>query len=260
MAATARTGRAAPLRYTARTTASTTALTTHGSDVNLQQLRDYIRTQLDMDDEELPNALLDSYLNEAFQRTISMESRWPFLETSWAVAKVPDVATITLPEDCDTTGIDSFLTAAEGNRLVQVGNELAQDRFGGQNGSVPAYYSIHGTHVHLWPQPDIGATISYYIWGHRFPRDWITEGPDTAPDCDVRLHILLAHYAIALVYAMEEDEVLEDTYMKRFQSGWLAAHSAICRPRKHRPLIFNVGIPGASQASNPVIWGPPVGP
>ena len=58
--------------------------------MNLQQLRDYIRVQLDMDEEELPNALLDSYLSEGFLRTISMEVRWPFYEKRWNITRAID--------------------------------------------------------------------------------------------------------------------------------------------------------------------------
>ena len=60
------------------------------------------------------------------------------------------------------------------------------------------------------------------------PTDWIAGGAGAEPDCDIRLHQLLAHYAIALCYAQQEDEVLEDVYMKRWQASY--------RRRPHRDL------------------------
>lgn len=230
--------------------------------MNLQEMRDYCRAQLDVDEEELPNALVDIYLSEAFLRTISMENRWPFYETSWQVSKVPGIEIVNLPDDCDPTGIDMLITEVERLRLMQIGNEMAYDKFGGQAaaGSHPSYYSIHGMHLHLWPNPDVEATINYFVWGHRHPKDWMLDGASAEPDCDKRLHQLLTYYAIALAYAQQEDEVLEDTYMKRWQTSYLAAHSAICNPRHHRPLIFNGGVP-YQPGYNPVVWAnPPVAP
>lgn len=211
--------------------------------MNLQQLRDYIRTQMDMDDEELPNALLDAYLNEGFQRAIALEDRWPFYETTFELAKVPGSADVALPPDCDPPGLLTVYDVNNAIRLMQVSTELALDRFGKQIGSPPTYYSIIGNSLRLWPNPNIDSTYNYAAIGHRKPIDWVAAGPDAEVDADSRLHILLAHYAIALVYAMEEDEVLEGTYMQRFQVGWNAVHGAICEPRHHRPLILNGGTP-----------------
>ena len=231
--------------------------------MNLQELRNYVRTQLDVDEEELPNPLLDSYFSEAFDRTIALESRWPFYEERWSVAYTPAEGAIVLPEDCDPAGIMALVDLATGARLVQISNEAAEDNFvgGQQNGSsVPATYSIYANKVLLWPTPGT-SDRQYHLRGYRLSHDWMAvSGASGEPDCDKRLHILLAHYAIALAYAQQEDEVLEDVYMKRWQNSFAVIHVAICKPRHHRPLVFNVGVPTAVAAANPVIWGPPVGP
>jgi len=229
--------------------------------VNLQQLREYVRVQLDVDEEELPNALLDSYFTEAFLRTISMENRWPFYESRWTVNKVADTATIPLPIDCDAAGIVALIDQTNGYRLMQVGYELAEDNFVGMwsSSSNPMYYSIYGNALTLWPTPPTDFARQFSLRGYRLPQDWVSQGAGSEPDCDVRLHQLLAHYAIALAYAQQEDEVLEDTYMKRWQASYLAAHNAICNPRHHQPLILNGGLP-YTPSYNPVVWGPPVHP
>ena len=229
--------------------------------MNLQSLRDYIRVQLDMDEEELPNALLDSYLSEAFLRTISMENRWPFYESRWDVAKIADTPNVALPPNVDPAGIVSLQDRSNGYRLMQVAMELAEDSFVGMwsTSSNPMYYSLYGSEIVLWPGPPSDLAREYYLRGYRLPADWISQGAGAEPDCDVRLHQLLAHYAIALAYAQQEDEVLEDVYMKRWQASYIAAHHAICQPRHHRPLIMNGGLP-YTPSYNPVVWGPPVAP
>jgi len=230
--------------------------------VNLQQLRDYVRTQLDVDEEELPNPLLDAYFSEGFERTIALEVRWPFYETRWDVAYLPADGTVFMPADCDPAGIMSLMDMATGVRLIQISNEAGEDNFvGGQSAgsSTPASYSLYGREIILWPTPGT-AERHYHLRGYRLSHDWLLGGAGAEPDCDPRLHILLAHYAIALAYAQQEDEVLENVYMTRWQNGFTTAHNAICRPRHHRPLVFNIGVPTATITFNPVVWGPPVAP
>jgi hypothetical protein len=215
--------------------------------VNLQQLRDYIRMQLDMDSEELPNAMLDSYISEAYLRMISMETRWPFFEARWTVDKVAGTPDVTLPTNCDPAGLFSVIDDDKGMRLVQVSNEQAEDNFTQiATTTIPVYYTIWGGVLRLR--------------GYRYPSDWMTIGAGAEVDADVRLHILLAHYAIALCYAQQEDEILEDLYMKRFTAGFAAARQAICNPRHHRPLIYAGGLPLGGTGTQAMTWGPPVHP
>jgi hypothetical protein len=227
--------------------------------VNLQGLRDYIRMQLDMDDEELPNGMLDSYLGEAFIRMMSMENRWPSLEARWTAAQVGTNPDIALPPDCDPAGLFSVIDADSGMRLVQVSNEQAEDNFSQiATTTTPVYYTIWGGVLRLRPDPGVDRQLQ--LRGYRYPREWISEGAGAEPDCDPRLHILLAHFAIALSYAQQEDEVLEDTYMKRFMAGFSAARNAICNPRHNRPLVFAGGLPLGGVGNQSMSWGPPVHP
>jgi len=224
--------------------------------VNLQSLRDYIRMQLDMDIEELPDPMLDAYLAEAYTRMISMENAWPFLEKRWSAARIGD-PDVVLPPDCDPNGLYSVIDGNSGMRLVQVSNEQAEDNFTHiATTTVPVYYTIWGNLLRMWPDP--GNDRDLRLRGYRYPSNWMAEGAGAEVDADPRLHILLAHYAIALSYAQQEDEVLEDTYMKRFMSGFSAAHAAICNPRHHRPLIYAGGLPLGGTGSQTMQWGPPV--
>lgn len=223
--------------------------------MNLQQLREAIRTQLDMDEEELPNALLDGYLQEGYTRTIAMENRWPFFETVWQVGSIGDTS-VAIPTDCNASQIITLIDRTTGNRLMQVANELAEDNFlGGATISQPIYYTIWGDQITLWPHYS-GAPRDFVLRGYRLEKNWIADGAGAEVDADARLHQLLVHYAIALAYAQQEDEVLEDTYMKRWQSSYLAAHNAICAPRHHRPLIMNGGLPYVP-GYQPVQWNLP---
>lgn len=223
--------------------------------MNLQQLREAIRVQLDMDEEELPDALLDSYLQEGYSRTISMENRWPFFEEVWHVGSVGDQY-VDLPADCNAQQIISLIDTTTGCRLMQIAPELAEDNFvTGTAWTQPIYYTVWGNQLTLWPHYE-GDPRSFTLRGYRLEKDWISGGAGAEVDADPRLHQLLIHYAIGLAYAQQEDEVLEDVYMKRWQSSYLAAHNAICAVRHHRPLIMNGGLPYIP-AYQPVSWNLP---
>jgi hypothetical protein len=223
--------------------------------VNLQQLRDAIRAQLDMDSEELPNALLDSYLQEGYTRTISMENRWPFFESAWTATSTGDTY-VPVPANCNTQQIISLTDQVTGVRLMQIAPELAEDNFAsGVSVTQPVYYTIWGNQITLWPNYS-GDPRDFTLRGYRLQGDWMIGGASGEVDADPRLHQLLVHYAIGLAYAQQEDEVLEDVYMKRWQASYLAAHNAICSPRHHRPLIMNGGLPYVP-GYTPVQWNLP---
>jgi len=225
--------------------------------LNLQQLRDAIRNQLDMDVEELPNALLDSYLQEGYTRTISMENRWPFFQIETTVTS-DGGTTLTLPAGINVAEIVTLFDNVTGFLLMQIAPEMGEDNFiSGAAVTQPVYYTIWGDQITLWPHYS-GDPRSFTLRGYRLESDWMSAGAGAEVDADPRLHILLAHYAIALSYAQQEDEVLEDTYMKRFMSGFSAAHAAICNPRHHRPLIYAGGLPLGGTGSQTMQWGPPV--
>jgi hypothetical protein len=226
--------------------------------VNLQQLRDFCRAQLDVDEEEYPNALIDTYLTEAYIRTMAMETEWPFLEHRWVVTKPAGVNTIDIPSDCDPAGIRALIDDDSNYRLTQIGNELAEDSF--NSGALVArslFYSLYGTQIVLWPSATSDVR-TYRLRGQRMANgDWINGGAGAEPDCDVRMHMLLAHYAIALMYANQEDEVLEDVYMKRWQAGFAAIRHAIMAPRTHSPVVLNGGLRSMYPIVPPVVLDVP---
>jgi len=67
--------------------------------VDVQEIRSFVRNHLEVDDEELPDSLLNPYLQDAFERTVALDNRWPRNETSWPVSKILGVYNVSLPPD-----------------------------------------------------------------------------------------------------------------------------------------------------------------
>ena len=211
--------------------------------MDVQGIKNYVRAQLDMDDEELPDTLLDIYLQEAFDRTMAFDNRWPRNETTWRVAKVPGEATALLPPDLNVPSLTAvWLLGSNAHQLLIVDHKTAEDSFGATayqtNSGVsnPTYISVWSGRIHLWPTPDLGASIQIAVRGYRQPV-W-TNGASVIPDLDERLHVTLAYFAIALSYAQQEDEVLEGVYMARWDRDLRQQLRAILDPVHSRPLVL----------------------
>ena len=220
--------------------------------MDVQELRDYVRNHLELDEEDLPDTLLNVYLQDAFDRTMAYDSQWPRYETIWPAALVAGQNTVALPADMDPPTIISVLTTVNGYRLVQVNQENAEATFLNGNVTVltgePLYYSIYGVdagglpQLYLWPTPDTTAG-PYQLTIRAYRKPVWDSGASIIPDMDPRLHLCLAYYAMGLVYAAQEDEILEGVYMSRWQRDLAQTAKMILNPRHHRPLVMNGGAP-----------------
>lgn len=203
----------------------------------IAELRAIVRTQTQTDANDLPDATIDVYLQQAFERTLNGETRWPFYAKSWSIIQNPGDTTITLPGDVNEPGIMA-VTGPGGVRLGMVPQVWAEDNFRGNNtGSTSAkLYSVWGNELYLWPALTNTEPVDYRLRGYRYAPLWLDA--NLSPDCDARLHLPLTHYAVALAYAQQEDEFLEAVYMARWQADVELAHRAIMDPIHHRPLTM----------------------
>ena len=205
----------------------------------IAELRAYVRRQTEQTSSELADQTIDPFLQEGFNRTIAAETQWPFYEETWTLVQTAGDTFAALATDVDEM-LSLVDTANHNYRLTMIDYETGEDDyFGVVPGSGDCTeFSIWKNTVHFWPLLTFSADRSYRVRGFRKPTDWLA-GPSTnEPDCDSRLHLPLAHYAIALSYAKQEDETLERTYMERWQKDVELARQAIMDPRHHRPLMM----------------------
>lgn len=204
----------------------------------LQQLRDRVRTQLDLDVDDLPDTVVDAYLKEGFDRTYAQEREWPFFEDSWDLTLPSGDTTMALPTAVG--GVKRLRSVDTGANLVMIGQQFAEENF--QRTSMttlhPTLFSIWGGLIYLWPVPSpMGRDFT--LRGHRRPV-WTGVAGDEL-DGDERLHTAIAHYACSLAYAQLEDPELETMYMQRWAALTDAVRTDIMLPQHHVPLILNGG-------------------
>lgn len=211
--------------------------------MNLTELRNVVRSQTQTTAPELPDPLVDVYLQQAFERTINGEVLWPFYETSWDIIFDPDQATATLPGDVNLSGVMALYDPSNNFRLVQIAPEFGDDHYVGVSSGIttPVQFSLWADQVWLWPRTLAHVDpLTYRLRGYRKPLLWLNASNE--PDCDPRFHLCLTHYAVALAYAQQEDEQLETVYMDRWQRDAEMAHKAIMAPRHQRPLVMSGSI------------------
>lgn len=209
----------------------------------LAELRSYVRVQTETTSAELPSPTIDSYIREAFNRTISSENRWPFYEHAWTLTQAIGADTLDIPVDLERSSIVSLSDDQNGGaRLIMASYEAAEDNYR-SNPSIagPAHFSLWGDSIYLWPAVEYTVARTYGLRGYRKPLDWVSAGDAAVPDADERLHWCLAHYAVALAYIQQEDEVLEVTYMTRWQRDFEVARRAIMEPARNSPLQMGGG-------------------
>jgi hypothetical protein len=206
----------------------------------LGELYNRVRVQTDTISSELPDNLINNYLHEAFERTIAAENLWPFFEQVWEIPLPVGVSAPILPDAVNETGITAFIDDDHGFRLKLTDFESALDIWGGQSsGAVAHEFSLWTNQIRLWPSTMTHQTDkTYSLYGFRHPVQWSTLSINDTPDCDERLHLPLAHYAIALAYAREEDPGLERNYMERWQKDVEMIRRAIMQPNQMRPIVM----------------------
>jgi len=200
--------------------------------VNLQQMRDLVRTQLDLDDTDLPDTLLDAYIQEGYDRVLELEQQWPFFEFEWDVQFAAD-GTAQMPVDCRHI---SMMIDPAGQLLDRVSDRAAVMAYPpGQGGTGnPTSWTRLNRALHIFPAP--GAVTTMHLTGYRTGSDWIkVVGASGECDCDRRLHMSICWYACSLGYAQQEDEVLEQTYLNRFKEASALARDAIMKPNVTQP-------------------------
>jgi hypothetical protein len=212
--------------------------------MNLTELQQYVWAQTDTTSVDLPGNTIAAYLEEAFIRTMSAENRWPFYEQGWELTQEPGTAWIDMPVDMNAPSIMSVMAVDGGGKLTQINQEEAESRFSGSpsSGGPVGYYSVWANRLWLWPLSHNAQPMTYIVRGSRTPLT--TFDPATGQvDADPRLHRALAHYAIALAYAQQEDDVLEARYMDRWERDVSIVRQAIMDPTGNRPLVMHGNFP-----------------
>lgn len=204
----------------------------------------FVRDIVDLDEADLPSALIRSYMKDGYQRIIALERRWPFFETSTTLNTVSNQRdyAVSAIGGGNLREVTSVLdNSSAGNRLSYISVDEAESVWHGSfdTPSRPLFYSEWGDFIKLYPKPDTVYPLT--IRGYRKATyDWVS---NTAlePDCDERLHLALAYYAVAQSYKRQEDTQMFQAYKASFEESASLARKDLMRTPGHRPMIMSRG-------------------
>ena len=127
-----------------------------------------------------------------------------------------------------------------GVKMRQLDQTEAEYQFGNDivDGTAePVFYSLWSGQVFFWPRRRVPVDTDFLLRGYRKPLTTFDQTTGQV-DADPRLHQALAHYAVALAYAQQEDEYLESNSMERWQRDVESARQAIMDPAHNRPIFM----------------------
>lgn len=210
--------------------------------MSLQQIRDFVRTHLDLEVDDLPDDLLDTFIRDGSRRIERAEGRWPFYEQTYPLTTSPTVDTYaktTIGADLDQ--IQGISVNDRRLPLSWIGMDELTELQTTQPTmtSRPVYFSEWNGSVVLFPIPDIAYNLT--VRAFRKATDWVTAGAGALPDMPDELHNTVATFALAKSYAQQEDPEMSAIYERQFTDELEEYMRRLAPTPYSQPLILNGG-------------------
>lgn len=182
-----------------------------------KDMRDFVREHVDSDEEELPNSLLDRFLQDASTRIDNYSRTWSFRAVEY------DLEVVSGTQSYDLDSEPSLIVPGPLRDIVDVrgpsstlrptDHRAERARRSPSSGTgTPAKWSVWGRSLYLWPSPS--ASDDYTVVGYREGADWITT--NATPDFPEPFHELIAWWALNRAYAFLDDPEMSSFYRDEF--------------------------------------------
>lgn len=184
--------------------------------LTLQQIRDFVYTQLELDVDDIDSTLIDTWATEGFLRVIKTIRRWPYYRTQLQFETTSSVQEYSIVTDLDN--IDKIVSVVGPNGEMRYdSHQNTKERYFRASGTTaegrPDAYSVWGNTLYLWPVPNDAFTIT--VLGYRQP---IMFGSDVAaePDTPEHFHQLVRSWVLYRAYLHQDDTELAEIEKVQF--------------------------------------------
>jgi hypothetical protein len=138
-----------------------------------------------------------------------------------------------------------------GNQLIYIDQYRAEQIWppGSDNdiAAIPAYFSVWGQAINLWPKPDSPYTIQ--IMGYRrHSLQWLSD-PTLPIDIDPEFHLPLINYVLARIFQFQEDPEMASIYMNNYEQGVAMVRGWKTAVNRNQQFILSGGL-----QVNPYDW------
>jgi len=205
-------------------------------------IRNNVRTIMDLDATDLPNGVIDLYMRDGYQQIINLERRWRFLEFSFSYEAVQGQRSYGL-DDLVSQPIREIVSIvvndSTGNRLELISYDEGEAKYSGalDTPNRPLFFAIWEDKLHLFPTPDENYALN--IRAYRDPIDWVTG--NTYVDAFESLHFPIIYYVVSRVYQSQENTPMAQMYKQSFDEAVAIARRDLTRVDSASPLVLSGG-------------------
>lgn len=248
--------------------------------INRYYLLQYLESISDLEISNDPNEadinqdLVIQFIKEGYQRIISLEGRWPWLQSVYTFNTVNNQraynstftltstssTAITVPAANQTLDnirevINLVNNTNSGNELIYIDQFKAEQIWCGTDDQpdIPAYWSLWAGQVNLWPKPNDVYAIT--MRAYREPSlDWLLDvnggsGSTVYVDLNQEFHMMLVNFVMMRIFQYQEDPEMAAVYQRHFQEGVAIAKDNLTAPNANQPVILSGGL-----QVNPAYW------
>lgn len=214
--------------------------------MTLQNMRDFIRSHMDVDVTDLPDSVLDQFLREAYALIVRRQPRWPFLQGSWTyntIAGTKDVPHATIGSD-----VDSITQIMAPQWLLREMSRDDGDKLYPTNYSTsgqPVLWARWGAtpSIRLYPTPD--GVYALQIRGYqKADTAWftITSGAGVPSQLPDDLHYAMCQWGLYRAYLQQDDPFGAHDHQAAFHEYVAVVEEDFRAPRSQQPLILGGGV------------------
>jgi len=181
-----------------------------------QELRNFVREYFDLDITELPDSLVDIFLNDGFRRAKRATPRWPFYEFAGSFTTTPEVGAYQI-SGVDLTLLSVDRVVGENFDLRWVDPSTAESAWlpEEETSAKPFLFSIWGGAIRLWPKPN--AAYDIYVRGYKQAK-WASDA-GAIPDIPEEFHELIGAWGISRAAAQQDDPTGSELHRQAFYEG-----------------------------------------
>lgn len=181
-----------------------------------QELRNYVREYYDLDITEMPDSLVDIWLNDGFRRAKRATPRWTFYEFVGSFTTISGVAAYTL-SGVDLTLLSVDRVVGENFDLDWLDATTAESQWlpESETAGKPFRFSIWGNAIRLWPKPD--AAYDIFVRGYKQAK-WAADA-GAIPDIPEEFHELIGTWAVSRAAAQQDDPAGGQFHREAFYEG-----------------------------------------
>ena len=189
--------------------------------MNIEDMRSYIRSVVEIDSSDISDVVLNRFLGEGYDQVVYSEKRWPWYEaetTFTTVASTKDYALSAVGASLSNGLREIQALRTDDHILTMLGRDAADASYplDTESSGDPWYWSFWGDTARLYPTPAGGETI--YVRGYKNPTHFGVNtingtGPDDFPE---PFHVVIATYGISRAYDQQEDPDMAANYFGTF--------------------------------------------